>query len=154
VLGIQPLNLLEHATQIIAEATALLELNSTKRAKLPAQSLEAFLNSVITLAKKTREQPSAQEILGKLNSLQPIAEDITLIKNAVNNVLASIAVVAVWSTTSPLFSCFAAMTRGPFPSRFIRDPRHRSLVCGGPPAIPCGERPRNWHRVSLRFPYL
>ncbi|GFG00823.1 hypothetical protein IFM53868_10863 [Aspergillus udagawae] len=89
VLGIQPLNLLEHATQIIAEATALLELNSTKRAKLPAQSLEAFLNSVITLAKKTREQPSAQEILGKLNSLQPIAEDITLIKNAVNNVLPS-----------------------------------------------------------------
>ncbi|GFG19796.1 hypothetical protein IFM5058_10320 [Aspergillus udagawae] len=89
VLGIQPLNHLEHATQIIAEATALLELNSTKRAKLPAQSLEAFLNSVITLAKKTREQPSAQEILGKLNSLQPIAEDITLIKNVVNNVLAS-----------------------------------------------------------------
>jgi len=26
------------------------------------------------------------------------------------------------STTSPLFSCFAAMTRGAFPSRFIRDP--------------------------------
>jgi hypothetical protein len=89
VLGIQPLNHLEHATQIIAEATALLELDKTKRAKLPAQSLEAFLNSVITLAKKTREQPSAHEILGKLNSLQPIAEDITLIKNAVNNVLAS-----------------------------------------------------------------
>jgi hypothetical protein len=43
---------------------------------------------VITLAKKTREQPSAQEILGKLNSLQPIIEDITLIKNAVNNELA------------------------------------------------------------------
>ncbi|BCS00073.1 uncharacterized protein AKAW2_50414S [Aspergillus luchuensis] len=89
VLGIQPLNHLEHATQIIAEATALLELDNTKRAKLPAQSLEAFLNSVITLAKKTREQPSAQEILGKLNSLQPIAEDINLIKIAVNNVLAS-----------------------------------------------------------------
>lgn len=87
VLGIQPLNHLEHATQIIAEATALLELDSTKRAKLPAPSLEAFLNSVITLAKKTREQPSAQEILGKLNSLQPIVEDITLIKNAVNNAL-------------------------------------------------------------------
>lgn len=30
--------------------------------------------------------------------------------------------VAVWSTTSLLFSCFAAMTRGAFPSRFIRDP--------------------------------
>jgi hypothetical protein len=84
--AIQPLNHLEHATQIIAEATALLELNNTKRAKLPAQSLEAFLNSVITLAKKPREQPSAQKILGKLNSLQPIVEDITLIKNAVNNV--------------------------------------------------------------------
>jgi hypothetical protein len=94
VLGIQPLNHLEHAAQIIAEATALLELDNTKRAKLPAQSLEAFLNSVITLAKKTREQPSAQEILGKLNSLQPIVEDITLIKNAVNNVLASHAPIA------------------------------------------------------------
>ncbi|PWY70792.1 hypothetical protein BO83DRAFT_315242, partial [Aspergillus eucalypticola CBS 122712] len=57
--------------------------------RLPAQSLEAFLNSVITLAKKTREQPSAQEILGKLNSLQLIAENITLIKNTVNNILAS-----------------------------------------------------------------
>ena len=89
VLGIQPLNHLEHATQIIAEATALLELDNTKRAKLPAHFLEAFLNSMITLAKRTREQPSAQEILGNLNSLQPIAEDITLIKNAVNNVLAS-----------------------------------------------------------------
>jgi hypothetical protein len=54
VLGIQPLNHLEHATQIIAEATALLKLDNAKRAKLPAQSLEAFLNSVITSAKKTR----------------------------------------------------------------------------------------------------
>lgn len=88
------MNHLEHATQIIAEATALLELDNTKRTKLPAQSLEAFLNSVITLAKKTREQPSAQEILGKLNSLQLIVEDITLIKNAVNNALASPAPVA------------------------------------------------------------
>ncbi|PKX94821.1 uncharacterized protein P174DRAFT_502333 [Aspergillus novofumigatus IBT 16806] len=67
---------------------------NTKRAKLPAPSLDAFLNSVINLAKKTREQPSGQEILGKLNSLQPIIEDITLIKNAVNNALASHAPVA------------------------------------------------------------
>ncbi|TPR01199.1 Glycosyltransferase sugar-binding region containing DXD motif family protein [Aspergillus niger] len=89
VLGIQPLNHLQHATQIIVEATALLELDSTKRAKLPGTSLEAFLNSVINLAKKAREQPSGQEILGKLNSLQPIVEDIILIKNAVNNALAS-----------------------------------------------------------------
>jgi hypothetical protein len=50
VLGIQPLNHLEHATQIVAEATALLELDNTKRAKLSAQSLEAFLNSVITFS--------------------------------------------------------------------------------------------------------
>ncbi|RDH26610.1 hypothetical protein BDQ94DRAFT_131963 [Aspergillus welwitschiae] len=42
VLGIQPLNHLEHATQIITEATALLEFDNTKRANLPAQSLEAF----------------------------------------------------------------------------------------------------------------
>ncbi|KAH1542467.1 hypothetical protein KXV95_004179 [Aspergillus fumigatus] len=69
-------------------------VDNTKRTKLPAQSLEAFLNSVVTLAKKTREQPSAQEILGKLNSLQLIVEDITLIKNAVNNALASPAPVA------------------------------------------------------------
>jgi hypothetical protein len=54
VLGIQPVNYHEHATQIIAEATALLEIDSTKRAKLP-QSLKALLNSVINLAKKTRE---------------------------------------------------------------------------------------------------
>lgn len=37
------------------------------------------------MAKKTREQPAGQEILGKLNSL---VEDI-LIKNAVDNALAS-----------------------------------------------------------------
>jgi hypothetical protein len=90
VLGVQPLNHLEHATQIIAEATALLELDSTKRAKLPAPSLDPFLNSVIDLAKKTREQPFGQEILGKLNSLQPIVEDFILSKNAVNNALASV----------------------------------------------------------------
>jgi hypothetical protein len=45
VLGIQPLNHLEHATQIKAEATSLLELDNTKRVKLPAQSLEALLSS-------------------------------------------------------------------------------------------------------------
>lgn len=77
---------LEHSNQIIAEAPALLELDDTKRAELPAQFLEAFLNSVITLAKKIREQPSAQQIRGKLNSLRPIAEDITRIRNAVNNI--------------------------------------------------------------------
>jgi hypothetical protein len=53
VFGIQPLNHLEHATQIIVEATAPLELDSTNCVKLPAKSLEAFLNSVINLAKKT-----------------------------------------------------------------------------------------------------
>src|SRR4051794_31178218 len=87
VLGIQPPNHLEHATQIIAEATALLELDNNKRNKLPVQSLDAFLNSIISFAKKTREQPSGQEILGKLNNLQPIVDDITLIKNTINNVL-------------------------------------------------------------------
>ncbi|KAG2419148.1 hypothetical protein HFD88_002253 [Aspergillus terreus] len=89
VLRIRPLNPLEHATQIIAEATALLELDSTKRAKLPAPSLDAFLHRVITLAKKPREQPAGREILGKLNSLEPMVEDIILIKNAVDNALAS-----------------------------------------------------------------
>ncbi|RJE17290.1 hypothetical protein PHISCL_10373, partial [Aspergillus sclerotialis] len=88
VLGIQPLNHLEHATQIIAEATALLELDNNKRVKIPAQSLDSFLNSILSFAKKTREQPSSQEIVGKLNNLQPIVDDITLIKNAVNNMIA------------------------------------------------------------------
>ncbi|KAB8228992.1 uncharacterized protein BDW43DRAFT_322423 [Aspergillus alliaceus] len=73
VLGIQLLNHFEHATKIIADATALLELGNTKRAKLSAQSLKASQNSVIILAKKTT----------------PIVEDITLIKDAVNNALIS-----------------------------------------------------------------
>jgi hypothetical protein len=90
VLEFQPLNHLEHATQNIAEATALLELDSTKRAKLPAPSLNAFLNNVVSLAKEIGEQPSGQEILGKLNSLQPIVEDATLSKNVVNNALAAV----------------------------------------------------------------
>lgn len=58
VLGTQPLNHLEHAMRIIVKATTLLELNNIKHTKLPAPSLEAFLNSAITLAKKTQEQPS------------------------------------------------------------------------------------------------
>ncbi|KAL7649262.1 hypothetical protein ACMYSQ_012373 [Aspergillus niger] len=89
VLGIQPLNHLEHATQIIAEATALLELDSTKRAKLPATSLEAFLNS-------------------------PIVEDITLIKNAVNNALASPAPVAPNAATR--IASWADVVRSDTPS--------------------------------------
>lgn len=57
VLGIQPLNHLEHATQIIAEATALLELDSTKRAKLLTPSLGAVLKSVVTLGKPASSHP-------------------------------------------------------------------------------------------------
>ena len=85
VLGVQPPNQREHATQIIAEATALLELDNNNRKKLPNANLEAFLNSVIHLAKKTREQPPNKEILTKLDNLQPLVEEFTLIKNAVNN---------------------------------------------------------------------
>ncbi|EAU35416.1 predicted protein [Aspergillus terreus NIH2624] len=89
VLRIQPLNHRECATQIIAKATALLELDSTKCAKLPAPSFDDFFHRVITLAKKTREQAAGQEIFGKLNSLQPIVKDITLVKNTIDNTLAS-----------------------------------------------------------------
>ncbi|RJE18497.1 hypothetical protein PHISCL_09163 [Aspergillus sclerotialis] len=96
------------------KATALLELDGTKSAKLPALSLEAFLNSVITLAKKTREQPSGQEILGKLNSLHPIAEDITLIKNVVNNVLTSPASIA--PNTATRIASWAEVVRSGTPS--------------------------------------
>ncbi|PWY61990.1 hypothetical protein BO83DRAFT_404152 [Aspergillus eucalypticola CBS 122712] len=106
VLGIQPLNHLEHATQIIAEATALLELDSTNRAKVPATSLEALLNSVINLAKKAREQLSGQEILGKLNSVQPI--------NAVNNAFASPAPVA--TNTATRIASWADVVRSGTPS--------------------------------------
>lgn len=127
VLGIQPLNHIEHATQIIAEATALLELDSTKRAKLPAPSLDAFLNSVINLAKKTREQPSGQEILGKLNSLQPIVEDITLIKNAVNNALASPASVAPNAATR--IASWADVVRSGTPS-YPSTPNSRASTTG------------------------
>ncbi|KAE8389528.1 hypothetical protein BDV23DRAFT_184282 [Aspergillus alliaceus] len=92
VLGIQPLNHLEHAMQIIAEATALLELDNTKRAK----------------------QLSAQEILGKLNSLQPIAEDITLIKKVVNNVLAPPAPIT--PNTATRIASWADIVRSGTPS--------------------------------------
>lgn len=74
-LGVQPQNLNEHATQLIAEATALLALDRGQRPKLPDRPSESFINSVQTYARKTREQPSSHEIL----------EDITLIKNAVNH---------------------------------------------------------------------
>lgn len=77
VLGIQPLFHLEHAMQIIVEATALLELDSTECAKLPALFLHAFLGSEITLAKESREQHPGLENLEKINSLQPIEVGIT-----------------------------------------------------------------------------
>ncbi|PGG97512.1 hypothetical protein AJ79_09182 [Helicocarpus griseus UAMH5409] len=51
-LGIQPSNYNEHATQLAAEATALLELDNSKHSKLSAQTLNDFLNSIITFAKK------------------------------------------------------------------------------------------------------
>ncbi|PYH50345.1 uncharacterized protein BO96DRAFT_300112, partial [Aspergillus niger CBS 101883] len=101
---------------------------SSKRAKLPAPSLEAFLNSVITLAKKTREQPSGQEILGKLNNLQPIVEDITLIKNAVNNVLASPAPVAPNAATR--IASWADVVRSGTPS-YPSTPNSRSSTTAG-----------------------
>ncbi|KAF4227350.1 hypothetical protein CNMCM6805_003107 [Aspergillus fumigatiaffinis] len=97
VLGIQPLNYLEHATQIIAEATALPGLDNTKRAKLPTQSLEAFLSSVINLAKKT-----------------PDHEDFTLIKDVVNNALASPALITPNAATRIAF--WADVVRSGTPS--------------------------------------
>ncbi|OJD10029.1 hypothetical protein AJ78_08791 [Emergomyces pasteurianus Ep9510] len=89
-LGLQPQNLHEHATQLIAEATALLALEKEQRQKLPDQSLESFLNSVQAYAKKSRAAPSSHEILDKLNQIHHIAkttisDDLILIKNAVNH---------------------------------------------------------------------
>ncbi|EDN02399.1 predicted protein [Histoplasma mississippiense (nom. inval.)] len=89
-LGVQPQNLHEHATQLIAEATALLALDKGQRQKLPDRSLESFLNSVQAYAKKSRAAPSSHEILDKLNQIHHIAkttitDDLTLIKNAVNH---------------------------------------------------------------------
>lgn len=88
-LGLQPPNHLEHATQIIAEATALLELDNTQRKKLPDHLFEVFINSILTYTKKSREQPSPHKILGKLNQLHHLTmnthEGVTLIKNAVNS---------------------------------------------------------------------
>ncbi|OJD24283.1 hypothetical protein ACJ73_04356 [Blastomyces percursus] len=89
-LGVQPQNLHEHAIQLIAEAAALQALDKGHRQKLPDQLFESFLSSVQTYAKKTREAPSSHEILDKLNQIHhiaktSIADDLTLIKNAVNH---------------------------------------------------------------------
>jgi hypothetical protein len=101
-LGIQPPNIIEHATQLIADATALQALDRAQRQKLPDQLFESFINSVKTYATKAREQPSSQQILDKLNQIHhltksSIAEDITLIKNAVNNTTQPSARVATWA---------------------------------------------------------
>jgi len=61
-LGIQPQNVTEHATQLIAEATALLTLDRGRRQKLPDALFEAFLNSTVAYAKEARDQPSSHEI--------------------------------------------------------------------------------------------
>jgi hypothetical protein len=89
-LGVQPQNLHEHATQLIAEATALRTLEKGQRQKLPDQLFESFLNSIETFARKTRDASSPHEILDKLNQIHHIAktsitDDITYIKNAVSH---------------------------------------------------------------------
>jgi len=101
-IGLQPPNLHEHATQLIAEAAALLSLDRGRRQKLPDQLFEAFIKSVQTYATKTREQPTSNQILDKLNQIHhlaksSIAEDITFIKNAVNNAIEPPTRVATWA---------------------------------------------------------
>jgi len=88
-LGLQPANLHEHATQLIAGPTAQLSLDRGRRQKLPDQLFEAFIRSVQAYSWKTRDQPTSNQILDKLNQIHhlaksTIAQDITLIKNAVN----------------------------------------------------------------------
>ena len=102
-LGVQPQNLNEHATQLIAEAIALLALDRGQRPKLPDRLFESFINSVQTYARKTREQPSSYKILNKLNQIHNLtksfpAKDITLIKNAVNyTITQSSARIPTWA---------------------------------------------------------
>jgi len=73
-LGVQPQNLNEHATQLIAEASALLALDKGQRPKLPDQLFESFISSVQTYARKTREQPSSHEILDKLDQIHSLTK--------------------------------------------------------------------------------
>src|SRR5437763_15845493 len=91
-IGLQPPNLHEHASQLIAEATASLTLDSERRQKLPYQLFESLIKSAQTYATKAREQSTSNQTLDKLNQIHhlaksSIAEDITLIKNAVNNAI-------------------------------------------------------------------
>jgi len=100
-IGLQPPNLHKHAIQLIAEATALLTLDSGRRQKLSDQLFEAFIKSVQTYATKAREQSTSNQTLDKLNQIHhlaksSIAEDITLIKNAVNNAVQPPTLVATW----------------------------------------------------------
>jgi hypothetical protein len=89
---------------------------------------QALWFPIFTLAKKTREQPSAQEILGKLNSLQPIVENITLIKNAANNVLTSPAPIMP-NVTSQIAS-WADVVRSGTPS-YPSTPNSRASTTAG-----------------------
>ncbi|KAL3246579.1 hypothetical protein ABHI18_012663 [Aspergillus niger] len=57
-----------------------------------------------------------------LTALAGVPRTLTHSSSVLFSVSAS-AVVAVGSNTSPLFSCFAAMTRGALPSMFTRDPK-------------------------------
>ena len=91
-LGVQPQNLNEYITQLIAEATALLALDRGQRPKLLDRLFESFINSVQTYTRKPRKQPSSHKILNKLNQIHNLtksfsAKDITLIKNAVNHTI-------------------------------------------------------------------
>jgi len=73
----------QHATQLTAEAAALLEKG--QRPKLPDELFESFINSVQDYARRPGGKPLSQEILDKVNQIHfltksSLVEDITLIK--------------------------------------------------------------------------
>lgn len=73
-LGVQPQDAHKHATQLIAEATALLALDNEQRQKLPDHFLEAFIKSTLIYAERSRNQPPPHEILDKLNQIYDITK--------------------------------------------------------------------------------
>lgn len=64
--GLQPS---KHATQLTAEAAALLALEKGQRPKLPDELFESFINSVQDYARRPGRKPSSQEILDKVNQI-------------------------------------------------------------------------------------
>ncbi|KAI9851871.1 MAG: hypothetical protein M1824_002466 [Vezdaea acicularis] len=92
-VGVQPQNMYDHATQLIADVEALeIGINAEQgkpRKQIPAESILPFLRSCKKPAEKAKDQPSLKDFSAQLEAsfrdVKSIKDDIKVVKNTVTN---------------------------------------------------------------------